>query len=251
KAKLNNLPPEAPTDLRLGNGDHTIDPPESPIAVLFEWNPVTDPDQRPGEPALTYTVQIAEDPDDFDNSIVFQRDEIALFRTQLDQNTPILDGRTTGTNGLIDGRPEPYAWRVLAIDSFGGIGFSEIHLFKVNEGNRASRAVCAGSLDSACKPMFNANRLEIGRLQIRNLPGLDWLNIQLRKQPDGSFVVAGFIPSSPGDPSEPFFDGLTGMITLPQVDVVIPPQRLDNVQMELMPEPGVIRFRFAPGSPQF
>ncbi|MEM7017141.1 MAG: FG-GAP-like repeat-containing protein [Pseudomonadota bacterium] len=42
KAKLNNLPPEAPTDLRLGNGDHTIDPPESPIAVLFEWNPVTD-----------------------------------------------------------------------------------------------------------------------------------------------------------------------------------------------------------------
>jgi hypothetical protein len=95
-------------------------------ALRFDWETTTDPDSD----QVTYTLLIATDKDNFDNSVVYQREQLRIPVTAIDENTVINEGQTDETTGLKD--LTTYYWKVEAIDNFGAKTTSPIFSFRTN-----------------------------------------------------------------------------------------------------------------------
>ncbi|MEM7017709.1 MAG: chitobiase/beta-hexosaminidase C-terminal domain-containing protein, partial [Pseudomonadota bacterium] len=273
KANPDNRPPSAPILLSPINGAKTSD------TVIFEWEAAID-DTGPNEPPVTYLLQIAEvdkqaifgqgivlQAEADNRQIAFERQNIPLLLTQVDQTAVVLDSRTNGETGLIDG--QQYAWRVWAIDHFGGASISSVRTFMVDKTNlQCSEAGacggCSSSIDSEgiCRPMFRIESslevLNIGRLKA---PGLspEWLGIKMVRRAGSSlFELTKFEPVSRGQANDLLIPTLnynaaeptSSRLNIPQILIANGNQRVRDVRLEpIFDGSGVIKFQFAIDSP--
>jgi hypothetical protein len=125
KDKVGNQAPEASTLLYPPDGASTR------TDLGFYGESASDPDDDP----VTYTLLIATDSDDlddsvFDDSVVYKQEELRIPATYIDRNTIINDGRTDDTTGLRD--LTAYYWKFEAIDNFGAKTSSEIFSFETD-----------------------------------------------------------------------------------------------------------------------
>jgi len=150
KDRVGNQAPEASTLLYPSDGASTR------TDLGFYGESASDPDDDP----VTYTLLIATDSDDlddsvFDDSVVYKQEELRIPTTYIDRNTIINDGRADGTTGLKD--LTTYYWKFETIDNFGARTSSEIFSFETDNATNDSYT----SDDNTCDGTLGALPLQV------------------------------------------------------------------------------------------
>ncbi|RKZ89973.1 MAG: hypothetical protein DRR19_10925 [Candidatus Parabeggiatoa sp. nov. 1] len=163
---------QAPDSFELLSPFAGVEPPPA-TTLRFYWDDTSDPD---GDP-FTYTLLIAADEEDFDNSVVYKQEELRVTTTFIDNQANVIDEETEKSRqGLKD--LTKYYWAVEAIDNFGAKTRSDIFSFtpdNTNAPHRDDSADVDSTLGNSIAINGDGNRLATKAVFYLTMVNGDWV----------------------------------------------------------------------------